>query len=316
MSRNVTPEIRLTNLDSENNHIEFELTNVSTAFANALRRVMISEVPTMSFDDLYFRQNTSPLPDEFIAHRIGLLPIHSDEVDKLRYRDDCDCIEGCPRCRVRYVINVKCTDDTPRLVTTRDLEYSPEYDDDPAYQIELDAARTMKPVEPPAIPGGPSVPITIAKLGKGQVLQVLCYATKGIGREHAKWSPCCCSTYRMQPKITLNHAFFRTKTPEWLDNFVTTCPNNVFRHAANDDTIEIENELNCTFCRQCQEALENEGDTDSEKNIFIDQVPDKYIFTVESNGSLPPQTIVIRAWEILGSKLERLLQDIKKAPLE
>ena len=96
MSRNITPEIRLTNLDSENNHIEFALTNSNTA----LRRVMISEVPTMTFEDLYFRQNSSPLPDEFIAHRIGLLPIHSGEADKLRYRDDCDCEEGCSCCRV------------------------------------------------------------------------------------------------------------------------------------------------------------------------------------------------------------------------
>ena len=74
--------------------------------------------------------------------------------------------------------------------------------------------------------------------------------------------------------------------------------------------------LNCTFCRQCQETLENDGDKESERNIYIDQVPDKYIFTVESTGALLPETIVKRAWDILRRKLERLLSDIGKAPKE
>lgn len=314
-TQHVSPTIHLTNLDHENNTIEFDLCNVGTAFANALRRVMIAEVPTMAFDDLYIRQNTSPLQDEFIAHRIGLLPLYSENADKLLYRSECTCDEGCPKCRVRYAINVKC-DDESRLVTTDDLEYSPENDDYSQYEEYLKAADTIRPVRPPAVPGGPSVPITIAKLGKGQVLQVICYATKGIGREHAKWSPCCCSAYRMEPRITIDKNYFKTKSPEWLERFVNCCPRNVFRLAPNEKTIEVENMLNCTFCRQCQETLENDGDKESERNIYIDQVPDKYIFTVESTGALLPETIVKRAWDILRRKLERLLSDIGKAPKE
>ena len=29
-----------------------------------------------------------------------------------------------------------------------------------------------------------------------------CYATKGIGETHAKWSPVCTAAYRMRPQIT------------------------------------------------------------------------------------------------------------------
>lgn len=61
--------------------LEFELIGVDLAVANALRRIMIAEVPTLTIDLVEIRENTSALHDEFIAHRLGLVPLISESVD-------------------------------------------------------------------------------------------------------------------------------------------------------------------------------------------------------------------------------------------
>jgi DNA-directed RNA polymerase II subunit RPB3 len=61
--------------------IEFDLIGVDLAVANSLRRIMIAEVPTLTIDLVEIKENTSALHDEFIAHRIGLVPLVSSTVD-------------------------------------------------------------------------------------------------------------------------------------------------------------------------------------------------------------------------------------------
>jgi len=56
----------------------FELSGVEAPLANALRRIMIAEIPTMAIEKVEMWQNTSIIPDENLAHRIGLVPIMVD----------------------------------------------------------------------------------------------------------------------------------------------------------------------------------------------------------------------------------------------
>ena len=69
--------------------LKFELSNTELSIANALRRIIISEVPTMAIDIVQVAENTSPLNDEFIAHRLGLVPLRSDNVDMFETHGQC-----------------------------------------------------------------------------------------------------------------------------------------------------------------------------------------------------------------------------------
>lgn len=56
----------------------FEMTGIDVSFANALRRILISEVPTMAIETVFMWDNTSIIHDEVLAHRMGLIPIDVD----------------------------------------------------------------------------------------------------------------------------------------------------------------------------------------------------------------------------------------------
>lgn len=68
--------IEIKHLNDE--EIEFDVIGIDAPIANALRRILISEVPTMAIENVFVSNNTSIIPDEVIAHRLGLIPIKVD----------------------------------------------------------------------------------------------------------------------------------------------------------------------------------------------------------------------------------------------
>ena len=65
--------MKVTVLSLNEDTVKFIVDGIDTAFANALRRTMVSEVPTMAVEDIFYYDNTSVVPDEVLAHRIGLV---------------------------------------------------------------------------------------------------------------------------------------------------------------------------------------------------------------------------------------------------
>lgn len=64
--------------------LEVELTGATPSFANALRRVIISEIPVSAVEEVEVRSNNSALQDELLAHRIGLIPVKGEGMLKLQ----------------------------------------------------------------------------------------------------------------------------------------------------------------------------------------------------------------------------------------
>ncbi|MFC6798636.1 MULTISPECIES: DNA-directed RNA polymerase subunit D [unclassified Haladaptatus] len=64
-------------IDYTDRRSRFLVRGVTPAFANGIRRAMITDVPTMSIDTVRFIENSSVMFDEMIALRLGLVPLTS-----------------------------------------------------------------------------------------------------------------------------------------------------------------------------------------------------------------------------------------------
>jgi DNA-directed RNA polymerase subunit D len=67
--------MKLTIEASDDESVSFKLSDTNYSFANALRRAMINGVGTLAIDKVTFYDNSSAMFDEYIAHRVGLIPI-------------------------------------------------------------------------------------------------------------------------------------------------------------------------------------------------------------------------------------------------
>ncbi|RYG52255.1 hypothetical protein EON66_09940 [archaeon] len=68
--------IRIVSEDAE--RLVFDMVGVDAPLANALRRILLSEVPSVAFEHVYLFKNTSIIQDEVLCHRIGLIPLNID----------------------------------------------------------------------------------------------------------------------------------------------------------------------------------------------------------------------------------------------
>jgi len=245
----------------------------------------------LAVDLVEMDSNTSVLHDEFIAHRLGLIPLSSTKVDRFHYTRDCNCDEYCAECSVTFDLNVKCSEAT-RDVTSQDLRTADadvrpvDSDTDQSFQHRTD-----------------NTGILIAKLRKGQELRLRAIAKKGVGKEHAKWSPASCATYQIEPDIRINQERMDELTDAQKREFVRSCPTNVYRYNEDTRAVEIEQPLKCMYCEECVRKAESFGKPNL---VSIQQKADRFIFTIETTGSLRPEEILLSAISVLKEKLANL----------
>lgn len=222
--------------------IKFELLNTDLAVANALRRVIIAEIPTMAFDLVEVKENTGALHDEFIAHRIGLIPLVSQDVDQFEFSEKCAGCEGlglkCQRCQVHFKLQVVCTDQDQMEVTTRHI-------------VALNRDKTVMPVAYLNDQGKEEDPILIMKLSKNQQLDMDLVAKKGTGKIHAKWSPVATCQMHKEPTVWIDDKINNDLSIEKRKEFVGTCPRNVYKFNEMRNAVEIEDADKCILCIEC-----------------------------------------------------------------
>lgn len=69
------------------NEFHCELKNFPVTFANALRRILLSDIPTVVIRDVDIKENTTQLPHEMLKHRVEMLPVNILPTDESAIRD-------------------------------------------------------------------------------------------------------------------------------------------------------------------------------------------------------------------------------------
>ncbi|MEM2908563.1 MAG: DNA-directed RNA polymerase subunit D [Candidatus Bilamarchaeaceae archaeon] len=95
------------------NRIEFSVKDISPYFANLIRRYAMARVPVLAIDKIIVYENTSAFWDEYIAHRIGLMPVVTPE--KLPKNTEISFYLEFEGPGVAYSKDLKCTDADIRI---------------------------------------------------------------------------------------------------------------------------------------------------------------------------------------------------------
>ena len=262
-------------LEKDDKNMRLLIKEVDVPYVNALRRVIISEVPCMAIDEVVMLENSSIMADETIAHRLGLVPLKTD-LDSYNLPEDCKCQSefGCNLCRVTLILDVEAKEGTRSV-------YSGEL---------VSENKEVTPV---------SDTIPIAKLAKEQKLRLEAYARLGKGKNHAKWQPVSMCAYKYFPKIQI-----LSKHCDSCGKCVDICPRKVL--AKTGDKIEVKDLVACTLCQDCVEACSQDP-----KAIQVGWEENTFIFSLESSGALKPDRILEEAVRILDRQLKEFEGQIK-----
>jgi len=262
-------------LEKDETNIRLTIRGADVPLMNALRRIMLAEVPSMAIAEVVIIENSSIFRDEIVAHRLGLIPLKTD-LDSYNLPEECQCQSefGCPLCRVILTLEAESKEGTRTV-----------------YSGELVSEN------PGIMPVADRIPIV--KLAKGQKLKLEAYARLGKGKTHAKWQPVCACSYKYYPKIELLNSECGNCT-----KCVDICPRKVLKN--KDGRIVVQNLLACTLCMDCVEACPKEM-----PNIKVGWEKGAFMLNVESTGVLPPERILVEATKILDKKITEFEEQLK-----
>ena len=157
-----------------NEYLEFELNGVAVSTANAIRRVALSDLQVYAVDpkNIQLHENTTPLHNEYVSHRISLLPINQN-------------VEGLDT--LRFYLSKK---------KTKNIAI--ENDQNSIMDITTDDVQVYDSTSDSWIDGGDIFLDTflITKLNVKQKLLGEFSVSKGTAKEHSRWQAVSTIAYR------------------------------------------------------------------------------------------------------------------------
>ncbi len=296
----------------KDNKIRIVLSDTNAAQVNSLRRAILADVPKMAITKVRFEQGVTQdnkgeviesvnvLPDEVLAHRLAMVPVPTFLEEFVFPEDDPNNENlpedqwGSPLSQIIYHLSIRGPNsdsaDELKTVYAGDLNVLGET----KLQIKEEHSK---------------IPLTI--LSKGQYLELYAYATLGRGRDHAKWCPAAAVTFQPRQKAVLA----KPKKANVLFDL------NLTSRSGREINSKLFKNKECTdvdSVLDLERALQQVGygtgrEDDFDNAIIMEDIEGEYVFSFESDGSMPAQEIFNRACEELVSRFEKITGEIDAA---
>jgi DNA-directed RNA polymerase II subunit RPB3 len=254
----------------------FSLSPIHVTYANTLRRLILTGVTTVAFrsdmtatgttTNVEVKRNDTPMTNEMLADRIGLLPIHVP--DPLSWKDD------------EYLFTLKVMGDKDATTYVKSSHFKitknvpPTGDDEKEENISTERFFPAHPITRDTC--------LIATLQPGaiqQAIEIIAMATKGTGREHARFSPVSQCSYEYTPDSDPR------RIEEMFVSWLTITKKVGAIDKASDRYRELQREFNTMQIKRCF-LINEKGE------------PFSFDFTIESAGVLEVPYIVEQACQV------------------
>ncbi|KAL7272601.1 DNA-directed RNA polymerase core subunit rpc40 [Rhizina undulata] len=286
---------------------QFDLIHIDASIANAFRRILLAEVATLAIETVYIENNTSIIQDEVLAHRLGQIPLIGDK-DGLREINwlpkpkpgeepfpptDSDTIVLSLKKTCERLPNAPKDSTDPNELYSNHSVYARDLVFEPAgKQVSLFESNPIRAANPD---------ILIAKLRPGQTIECIMHCVKGIGQDHAKFSPVGTASYRLLPVIEIKAPI----TGKSAERFAACFPAGVigFEEENGEKKALVKNARNDTVSREVLRHEEFKG------KVELGRVRDHFIFSIESTGQFDSDELFLAAVGTLKAKCRFLKRE-------
>ena len=266
-------------LDKEN--LNFDVYGLNPAFCNAIRRILISEVETLGFrtsydedTDIKIVANTSALHNEFLGHRLSLLPIIYSPKDISSYEKE----------SLEFIIDEVNKGDNTIDITTEHIKILDKSNGKYLSEAQTRAFFPPNPITKDFILINRLKPNKVEGTD-GEQMKVIMLADKGTGQEHSRYTPTCVSV------------------------FVNKIENSKLESALKEKLSLQEETLSAEEIKSFARSFKlSEG----ERHFYTDEngEPNVFEFTIESDGRIPPHIILHKGIRVLEDKLNKLKSNL------
>ena len=278
--------------------VRFDVDGVDLCVVNAIRRAIKGDVPTAAFaydprapdapnTGVHVLANTSALSNEFVAHRLSLLPVCFDE-------NELDRVLADPR-RHTFSLRVKNAEaggsgnsSAVRLVTSKDIEVQDGLTGAPRPPEVRDALFPPDPVTGDHVLLLRLRPTATGAVADGEEFSATMTLSPGTGYSHARWSPECQCHFRNRQDPAAVAAALKAH----LDS------------QQNDGGDKLQEQQFMTLHAHRHFVRDAYGD------------PCAFEFVVESACGLRPEYLVFKALEVLSRRVSALAKRVSALSAE